>query len=856
MDRVIGMGEHSLADDVLFVGHSLVGVEIPLILEQAVESQGGTGSVRFQVINGAPLAWNWEHSATAQGVDARAVLPGGETEVVVLTEAIPLANHLAWSDTVGNARRFYDLAVAAEPTARVYLYETWHSLDSGTGVDVPYDDDDETPWRRRLEQDFGRWQGIVDAVNAGRPAGAEPMRLIPAGQALARLDDAIAAGSVPGITDIRQLFEDDIHPNPLGDYFVAMVHYAAIFGRDPRGLPHQLRNEWGEPLPAPAPALAARMQEIAWEVVGQGAAAEAGLPDGLAFGLAGIADWSTQQPFIDIMKSARPWVGHLPGQWGGWDHADLAAEGALDPAGWPRRIPEPLTGLSPIVLSEQPEEAASLAGRSRLTYDGEGTIEIGGRATVLARRPGEILFDYAPGPGHVAITITATDPRGRGAYIRDIAVVHEALAPLHAAGARFNPSWLARIRGAAAVRFMDWMRTNDSTARAWADRPRPEHYTYALAGVPVEVMVDLANTVAADPWFTMPHRADDDYVRRFAAYVRDRLAPERRAFVEFSNELWNFKFGQSRWARGAAEARWGADAPGDAWIQLAGLRAAEVADIWKGAFGAASTERLVRVVATQTDWLGLEAALLEAPLGTAAGWTAPHEHFDAYAVTGYFGAALGGDAKAPQVLAWISESRMAAEAAAADRGLTGVAAVQWVEAHAYDRAIAMAAAELRDGSVTGDDRDSVIRLVCEVLPYHAAVADAQGMDLVMYEGGAHVAGTGPWLDSAELTAFFVELSYAPEMAELYELLLAGWRAAGGEVFNAFVDVAAPSRFGSWGALRHLDDENPRWDALTTAPPAAPPCETAAVAAAATPLSVCGPGHEAAGEAGAPRAPSC
>jgi Ca2+-binding RTX toxin-like protein len=33
------------------------------------------------------------------------------------------------------------------------------------------------------------------------------------------------------------------------------------------------------------------------------------------------------------------------------------------------------------------------------------------------------------------------------------------------------------------------------------------------------------------------------------------------------------------------------------------------------------------------------------------------------------------------------------------------------------------------------------------------------------------------------------------------------------MFNAFVDIGGPSKFGSWGALRHLDDSNPRHDAL-------------------------------------------
>ena len=67
----------------------------------------------------------------------------------------------------------------------------------------------------------------------------------------------------------------------------------------------------------------------------------------------------------------------------------------------------------------------------------------------------------------------------------------------------------------------------------------------------------------------------------------------------------------------------------------------------------------------------------------------------------------------------------------------------------------------------------------------------------------------------DLTAFFTAFNYSPEMAALYAELLEGWRAAGGTLFNAFVDVGAASRWGSWGALRHLDDSNPRWATLMT-----------------------------------------
>ena len=73
----------------------------------------------------------------------------------------------------------------------------------------------------------------------------------------------------------------------------------------------------------------------------------AGRGPSLAMGLNGIADWTTEQPFVDLMKTARPWTGHLPGQWGGWDHAALAAAGSLDDAGWPTAHPAGTRPASP-----------------------------------------------------------------------------------------------------------------------------------------------------------------------------------------------------------------------------------------------------------------------------------------------------------------------------------------------------------------------------------------------------------------------------------------------------------------------------------------------------------------------------
>ncbi|WP_372892008.1 hypothetical protein [Rhodosalinus sp.] len=506
-----------------------------------------------------------------------------------------------------------------------------------------------------------------------------------------------------------------------------------------------------------------------------------GLADpALAMGLRGIADWQTQQPFVDRMKTARPWIGHTNDTWGQWDHDDLVAGGHIDAAGWPVSLPEGADRLEALVLTDMPESASYLAGRYVLRWEGAGHVEIGGRVRLRAHRPGEIVFHYAPGPGLVAVRVKETDPEGTGDHIRNITLVREDQRALHAVGALFNPRWIARVRDLRMLRFLDWMDTNGSEFAEWQDRPRLHDMTWSGPnGVPVEVMVALANEIGADPWFTLPHRVDDDFVRRFATYVRDNLDPRLRVHAEYSNELWNFGFPQAHWARQQAEARWGAAAEGDGWVQFAGLRAAEVADLWRDVFGAADGDRLRTVIGVHTGWLGLEKPLLEAPLAVAEGRPPPAESFDHYAVTGYFGGDLGGDTLAPTVRDWLEEGEAAATARTAQAVRTG----------------------------------SLARLTQELWPYHADAAERYGLTLAMYEGGTHIVGRDGWEEDAALTAFFTSFNYTPEVAALYETLLDHWRSIADTPFNAFVAVSRPSRHGSWGALRHLGDDNPRWDAL-------------------------------------------
>ncbi len=225
---------------VLMVGHSLFGTTGPTMLEQALSASASGARVQAQIINGAPLRYNWTESASAQGVDARTVLPQGDITHLILTEAIPLDNHVKWSETDIHALAFADLGRAANRDVRIYVQETWHSLKSGTGSEIEYDAKADVPWRMRLDQDLPVWEKIVsDLAAAGHDA-----TLIPAGQAMARLSDEIDAGSVSALSGIEALFADDIHLNDTGHYFVSMVQYSVLTGHRPVGLPADFKDKF------------------------------------------------------------------------------------------------------------------------------------------------------------------------------------------------------------------------------------------------------------------------------------------------------------------------------------------------------------------------------------------------------------------------------------------------------------------------------------------------------------------------------------------------------------------------------------------------------------------------------------
>lgn len=508
----------------------------------------------------------------------------------------------------------------------------------------------------------------------------------------------------------------------------------------------------------------------------------------LGIGLSGIAEYSTELPFLNLFKSNSGWTPHNGTTWD-WDTGESNLLN-LDSEGWLRSIPKPedpplYNQVGTLLLRAIPGTFPS--GRYVVTYQGEGTINYGFDATKIANlsRPGRDILqvDNSSGGG-IYIQVTDSDPRKSGNYLRDIEVYREEDLPLVELGIKFNPVWLQKFKQFGSLRFMDWMGTNNSTQKNWSDRPTIGDYSWSKKGVPVEVMVELANETGMSPWFNMPHDASDDYIRQFATYVRDHLDPSLIATVEYSNEVWNWLFNQAQYAYQKSIERWGKIGTG--WVEWYGMRTAQVAKIWKDVFSK-QQERVNAVIGVQTAWRGLANYILETPSWVAEGNQPAWKYVDSLAISGYFSGSLGQPENAATVRSWLKDP---------------------------DGGFAKAFQQLRSGGLLPTDELSLDDTIKD-FQHYKQVADQHGLDLVVYEGGSHVVAAESLKSDPALVEFFQALNRRPEMGDLYREMLDAWKLAGGKEFNHFVDVGAPSKHGSWGALESLNQNgSPKYNALT------------------------------------------
>lgn len=243
---------------ILFVGHSLIGTEAPAMAGAVARSLGIAWSHDVQLTDGGSLEMNWNHPGNASGVNAADALDTGEYDVVVLTEAVILDDHLRWSDSSGYADLYYRRALASREDIRMLFFEGWHDREYPR---TRYGISSEPDWRGWIDDDLGKWESIVDGTSMH-----ERVNIIPGGQAMAQLSDALDRGEVPGDLTLDAFFADTVHLSPLGSYYLALVHVAAIARRSPVGATNRVPSLEGEGYEVPAE-VAEVLQQIAWRVV-------------------------------------------------------------------------------------------------------------------------------------------------------------------------------------------------------------------------------------------------------------------------------------------------------------------------------------------------------------------------------------------------------------------------------------------------------------------------------------------------------------------------------------------------------------------------------------------------------------
>jgi hypothetical protein len=517
----------------------------------------------------------------------------------------------------------------------------------------------------------------------------------------------------------------------------------------------------------------------------------------LGINLQAVTNSSVEQPFLDIFKTNAGWTPQTrSGQATGEEkYLDLDANG------WVRSLragrtpnPQRFTQASTFLFHHLPDtpNGPYPAGQYIVSYVGEGTLVYGGDAAKddkLSRVGRDVINVAAPtSEGGILITLTSTDPRHLGNYIRDIRLVRAEQEGALAAGNIFSPRFLGLLQNFRVLRFMDWFSTNNSRLSSWSNRPLTTGATWASsAGVPYEVALKLVNAVSADPWLNIPLMADDDYISQLAMLVHAQLGRSQRVYVELSNEVWNDGFSQWSYANSKGSAMWpGAGRHADYANNWYGMRTAQSCDIWKAAWGS-DASRVICVMAAQAANPRVATEALNCKLWSGSPCAA--HGIGAVAIAPYFADHVPS--------AWTSQP---------DGGLNSLFASFSSQ---NDPSIPM-------GGWLGQAASWVAA--------YSAIAEKYKLPLIAYEGGqslvSYPQGVNADGSGSALTRLYAAANRDARMKAAYRSYLQVWKATGGQLFVHFNDIFPPGQYGEWGALESfmqatapLSNAPPKWQAL-------------------------------------------
>ncbi len=472
-------------------------------------------------------------------------------------------------------------------------------------------------------------------------------------------------------------------------------------------------------------------------------------------------------PFVDLMKMAMPFEEARP-----WLTKGVVK---YDKNGWPNYIAKGAQAgtrfLNDLPAGTIPD------GLYTVLYEGEGIIQYNHDAHLVKRSFGRDVILIRAGKDKILraiFKIHATDPNNP---IRNVRIllpggicennqykrVDTASECRNSrflsfekeyAGIIFNPDYLNYMKDFKVIRFMNMSGITRNPISKWSQRNTINKQTWAgksgVRGAPVEIMVALANKLEADPWFNMPHKADNDYIRQFATVVKQRLEPNLKAYIEYTNEAWNGIFTQTEYVKQQGMKLKLDKNKHKAGYKYYSMRSVQIFKIWESVFG--NTDNLIRVMGAWTPYERLSDMLLS--------YQEAYKYTDVLAIAPYFYPKLSTARKARS----ISD----------------------IFAYLYD-----------------DKEPNSIPNVIKLIKAQVKKAQQYGVQLVAYEGGQHLVDWDNRNTQLNPTKLFIQANKSQRMEKAYTDLLTGWKKAGGTLFVNFSAPRTSAWYGSWGTKEYL-----------------------------------------------------
>ncbi len=263
--------------NVFLTGHSLLDDPLADYLQGISTDKGIAYQWNEQNIVGSPIRYrtsgtvsppnNWQGYLTGKNRDTfnmdviaelanpTTIGAGNKYDALIITESHNIIDAIIWEYTNSLLRHYHDRLLSGNANGKTLFYQSWLDIDPNNPQ----------AWINHESLMVGAWECIAEKVNLTLEADGLPksIAVIPAGLALTQLltrilDDEVSGFNGSDLQKIDQLFDDNVHLNTEGIFYMAAVSYVSLYGNSPTGVSIPVGIN---------PATGADLLQVAWEVV-------------------------------------------------------------------------------------------------------------------------------------------------------------------------------------------------------------------------------------------------------------------------------------------------------------------------------------------------------------------------------------------------------------------------------------------------------------------------------------------------------------------------------------------------------------------------------------------------------------